>query len=434
LLEVTMIKHSIFGLFLLLVLPLFAVCASVDLTHVTLSQQLGQHKTMVVMFYAPWCSHSKEALPVWQELADSMQGSSSDKDIFVGKIDCVAEPDAYWEHNITSFPTIKVFVNYNTIPIVYDGERIANTMWRYLRIMHRQYVEEITTMDQFSDFQERKLTYQRPLALALLPPTTSSADNKVTGFNDILNNKIDGACKKADRVACVITRSPAIASELGLTVPSVALFTLTTAAAAAAAAGGAYPSIEAPLLHTTLDTTSSLDIADWLTMHSFPPLLELTEDNSDLIFSQARPGFQNHFIFLLRDAATVAEQQEREQELEVLRKVGRYFQGRAVVLYVKMGKGLTEYAQSVLTSLRVDVAAENIATLSSARAVRSQTSAMRFYMAAGSTLCSVDIAGVEASDSVVVQVDATTLQERKVREWMEAVLTDKETPTHTTSH
>ncbi|KAJ1406710.1 thioredoxin-like protein [Ochromonadaceae sp. CCMP2298] len=155
-------------------------CKVAELNDVSLGQQLGEHKTMLVLFYAPWCSHSKAALPVWEEMAQSMASSGEDKDIFVAQIDVVKEPDAYYKHDIQSFPTIKAYVNHNALPIVYDGERVANTMWRYFRLLHRPYVTSIISMDQFAELQETKLTKERPLVLAMLPATDDDSASRST--------------------------------------------------------------------------------------------------------------------------------------------------------------------------------------------------------------------------------------------------------------
>ena len=72
-LAIKTIKAMKFLIILVLVCILSVVnAASVNLTHVTLKQELGAHKTMIVMYYAPWCSHSRETLPIWENLSELM--------------------------------------------------------------------------------------------------------------------------------------------------------------------------------------------------------------------------------------------------------------------------------------------------------------------------------------------------------------------------
>lgn len=246
-------------------------------------------------------------------------------------------------------------------------------MWRYFRLLSRQYVEEVTSLDQFNAWQESKLTKAKPFVLALLEPTDSVTDDNVR------NRKVDGACKRADRVNCVISRSPEVAASLGLTAPSVTVFTKFESPPE----GGAEEvyaqeaqQVDTPTTLTDLDSLSSLQLSDWLAHLSYPPLVQLTRENSDLIFSAQRAGFQNHFLFLLPDAHASAG----TQALHTLRTVAKRFLGRAVFIYIDLQR-LSDYAAEVLDSLQVPVpaAAREGVTAGSALAVRSSETALRFY-------------------------------------------------------
>ena len=376
-----------------------ANAGSVNLTHTTLNQQIGAHKTLVVMYYAPWCSYSKEALPIWEELAESMSKNSQDSNILVAKVDCVAEPDAYWQEGIKSFPTIKAYVNHNALPIVYDGERIANTMWRYFRILNQQFVSEISTMQEFVDLQVTKLTNTKPLVLAILSPEDNLSDDNVR------NRKIDGACKKADRVTCVISRSPELAAALDLPVPSVTVYTAFENRPLSLKDEEVYQeqhSVDVPVTRRDLDELSASDISDWLTNLSYPPITELSEETSDLIFSQQRPGFQNHFLFLLHGLSSSTGQ----HRLDSVHTIGRSLQGKAVVIYVDMDN-VSQYASEVLKSLQVDATVKTDMLYG----VVSKTSAMHFYT----------LQNELAEPGGVVK-------------WMENVLGGLITPVRTTTH
>jgi thiol-disulfide isomerase/thioredoxin len=370
--------------------------ASVNLTHASLNAELGAHKTMIVMYYAPWCSYSKEALPLWEELSEMMAKNSQDKEIFIAKVDCVAEPDAYWQEGIKSFPTIKAYVNHNTIPIVYDGERVVNTMWRYFRLLSRQYVEEVPTMEAFLEVQEAKLTAKKPLALALLEPSDSVSDD------NIRNRKIDGACKQADRVTCVISRDPALAVALGVPVPSVTVLSKFSSG----------DQLDVPSTLESLDSTSAADLATWLQDHSYPPIIELTSANSELIFSQQRNGFINHFLFLVHDLQSSTGQ----RTLDTVRNVGKHFLGRGVFIYIDM-TNLSEYSAEVLQSLQVAVPTGDKTSVPVPRdavhAVVSKDNTLKFFTG--------------------LQGEGELMQEARISAWVQGVLAGTEEPVRTST-
>ena len=211
----------LFIVFSLVTLAAFCIhhvqCETPSLNVDSFIGHLGQHKTMAVAFVAPWCNKCKEFLPKWEEMAVSMQ-NEQDGDIFLAKVDCVAEPDVYYKEGIEYFPTIKTYVNYNAMSIEYDGERKTNTMWRYLRLMHEQYVNEIFSVDEFINVQGLKLKVNRPLVVAVLP-----SDEELTDSNDMFR-KVDAACKMADQVRCYFARNPEFVNRLGLSVNSLTLY------------------------------------------------------------------------------------------------------------------------------------------------------------------------------------------------------------------
>lgn len=344
---------------LLLLSALCAMCSTLALAETanldldTFTSHLGQHKTMVVAFVAPWCSKCKELLPIWEEMAESMQ-NEQDRDVFIAKVDCVAEPDVYYKEDIQYFPTIKTFVNFNAMAIEYDGERKANTMWRYFRLMHEQYVNEVFSVSEFSDIQSLKLNENRPLVLAVVPPDDSLDDTSV------MNRKVDAACKRADRVRCYFARNPEFVEQLGLSVNSLTLFSDFN--------GDKQIDNSARLVDAHLQP--ALDISNWIMAHSYPAVVELTHLNDKLIFSEQRPGFQNHFLFLLKDAKS----DEGVEALTALQKASSVSMGKCVFIYVNLATiSENEYASSVLGSLNADL------TVSKAYAVTSKKPSIRFY-------------------------------------------------------
>ena len=326
---------------------------TVNLDLDSFTSHLGQHKTMVVAFVAPWCSKSKELMPIWEEMAESMQ-NEQDKDVFIAKVDCVAEPDMYYKEDIQYFPTIKTFVNYNAMSIEYDGERKANTMWRYLRLMHEQYVNEVFSVKEFSEIQSLKLNANRPLVLAVVSP-----DDDLSDASD-MNRKVDAACKKADRVRCYFARNPEFVEQLGLPVNSLTLFSDFDES----------KRIDDSLRLFDANLKSASELSIWIAGNAYPPVVELSDVNDKLIFSEQRPGFQNHFLFLLQDASS----DEGIATLAALKSAAAASIGTCVFIYVDLATlSSNQYASGILDSLNAET------TVSKAYSVTSKKPFIRFY-------------------------------------------------------
>eukprot|EP01025_Chloroclados_australasicus_P026882 TRINITY_DN2669_c0_g2_i2.p1 TRINITY_DN2669_c0_g2~~TRINITY_DN2669_c0_g2_i2.p1 ORF type:complete len:950 (+),score=137.83 TRINITY_DN2669_c0_g2_i2:247-2850(+) len=73
-------------------------------------------KDFYVKFYAPWCGHCKNMIPVWNELA------AADNGINVAKVDCTVHKDLASKFEVRGFPTIILFKS-NGEQVKYSGAR-----------------------------------------------------------------------------------------------------------------------------------------------------------------------------------------------------------------------------------------------------------------------------------------------------------------------
>ncbi len=78
----------------------------------------SDEKAVVVLYYAPWCPHCKDIMPMWENLKNK---HASDSKLEVKKVDCEAEPEEASKNDVKAFPTIILFKNGEKVQ--YEGER-----------------------------------------------------------------------------------------------------------------------------------------------------------------------------------------------------------------------------------------------------------------------------------------------------------------------
>jgi len=78
-----------------------------------------------VMFYAPWCSHSKAATPAFLQLAKKLHG-----EVNVAIVDCEANNYLKRRFGVSSYPTFIYYAN-NTM-YEYKGERSVNSWLNFV--------------------------------------------------------------------------------------------------------------------------------------------------------------------------------------------------------------------------------------------------------------------------------------------------------------
>jgi protein disulfide-isomerase A6 len=95
--------------FLLLSALLAFACASnvVDLTPENFDKVLDGSKAAFVEFYAPWCGHCKNLVPVYEAFADAF-AHAKDK-VVIAKVDADAHSALGSRFDVKGFPTLKFF-------------------------------------------------------------------------------------------------------------------------------------------------------------------------------------------------------------------------------------------------------------------------------------------------------------------------------------
>ena len=81
----------------------------------------------LVEFYAPWCGHCKQLVPIWDELGEKYKDHES---IVIAKMDSTA--NELEEVKVQGFPTIKLFKKGTNEIVDYNGDRTVEGFSKFL--------------------------------------------------------------------------------------------------------------------------------------------------------------------------------------------------------------------------------------------------------------------------------------------------------------
>ncbi|CAG9858126.1 unnamed protein product [Phyllotreta striolata] len=91
------------------------------------SVALDSNKDVLVEFYAPWCGHCKQLVPIYDKVGEHFSGND---DVVIAKMDATTNE---LEHTkVTSFPTIKLYAKGENQAIEYNGPRTFEGLTKFV--------------------------------------------------------------------------------------------------------------------------------------------------------------------------------------------------------------------------------------------------------------------------------------------------------------
>ena len=103
-------------------------------------EEIGEGKNLL-MFYADWCGHCKKLKPVWDELAEEINGDETNGCKMM-KINCStpdeepSQKEIMQKYQVSGYPTIKLVENGNVTD--FEGERSKEGIMHFLGLGEKE--------------------------------------------------------------------------------------------------------------------------------------------------------------------------------------------------------------------------------------------------------------------------------------------------------
>lgn len=111
------------------------------LTDNTFGSFMEEHRSVLVMFYAPWCGHCKKMKPAFSEAAEAIN-SDSEIDGKLAAVDCTANDMLPSKYDIKGYPTLKYFKDGEEV-MKYQKPRTKEALLEFMRNPGKKESEQV---------------------------------------------------------------------------------------------------------------------------------------------------------------------------------------------------------------------------------------------------------------------------------------------------
>jgi len=306
-------------LIILLITSAFCVAVSseyLELNQTSFSKAIHSHRILGVAFYAPWCSYSKQLMPIWETLSKQ---TIIGEGVSLAKVDCVKEPQLYDQENISVFPTIKFYFYGLSLP--YTGDQDSQSLQEYFDFLrYDDNLVDIVDESTYADFRRKNLFSRKPLMVGFFDSSTPLSLHFVY------------ACKLYHLI-CGISDISSLALRFQVEMNTIIIERQFDGEEERAIYSGAG----------SLETVLS-----WMNQNMHPRVVPFEEDTRDMMFSHSRPGYQRHVIYIAN-----MKSDDETRHLTPLRALASTLHEKCIFISVDTSNP-SEYLQSTLADLLSD--------------------------------------------------------------------------------
>lgn len=152
----------------------------VHLNEDTFKPQLRSKRHALVMFYAPWCGHCKQAKPEFMAAAEKLKDELR---IVFGAVDCTQHQALCSSHDVKGYPTFKYFMYYNKGGKDYTGGRKAYDFVEFMKTLEEP-LSSPNTIVESSVETEPSVTPEEKVASSTESWSSFSGGNNVINVTD----------------------------------------------------------------------------------------------------------------------------------------------------------------------------------------------------------------------------------------------------------